>query len=63
METILAEANRKIAWLEKRYSQMSKAVADTIAETMPLEQQQKFYLSLAKRLDKIQQNDFIKKPE
>ncbi len=55
------ELQYKANWLERRYAQMSTAIADTIRDTLPLELQQKFYLVLSKRLDTIKNADVTRK--
>lgn len=51
------ELLRQITWLEKRYSEMVKAIADTVAETVPPNLQKKFFLTLVKKTEAIKRND------
>lgn len=57
----IASLERKIIWLENRYSQAMTAIADTIEDTLPLNLQQKFYLKLSKRLEALKSADLTRK--
>ena len=55
------ELERKVIWLEKRYSQMVKIMVDTVAEIVPVEKQKKFFTTLAKKTLAIKQADLASK--
>jgi len=57
----LNELHNKVAWLENRYQQTMKIIADTVASVLPLDLQQKFYLDIVKRMKAIEDADLTRK--
>ncbi len=57
----IKELEYKINWLEKRYSQAMICISDAVANTLPLELQQKLFLDIAKRLAIIKNADLTRK--
>ena len=55
------ELQRKVVWLEKRYSQMVKIMVDTVVEVVPIEKQKKFFTTVAKKTLAIKKADLVSK--
>ena len=55
------ELERKVIWLEKRYSQMVQIMVDTVAEIVPVEKQKKFFTTIARKTLAIKQADLASK--
>lgn len=56
-QTTIQELQHKIEWLEQRYKQINKIIADSVAATLPLELQQNLYLDIYRRTKLIQEGE------
>jgi len=60
---IIRLQQHKIDWLENRYKQVMKIMADAVASTLPLDLQQKLFLDVAKRTKAIQDAEITRKQD